>query len=260
MPLPILIGTVWALLAVIFALVFQLSLRKGNMGYVDVAWTFAVGFIAIYYAVFGDFYGPRAWLVAALAAVWSLRLGSYILERVGGEAEDGRYTALRAFFGRHERSGFFWFFQAQALAAVLLSSSFVAANAHTGPLGLFDVAGILVLITSVVGETIADRQLYAFRRNPAHKGKTCRIGLWAYSRHPNYFFEWLHWLAYLVIALPSGWWWVALFSPITMGLLITRVTGIPPTEEQAVRSRGDDYRKYQREVSAFVPWFPRKRP
>ena len=85
-----------------------------------------------------------------------------------------------------------------------------------------------------------------------------RQGLWRYSRHPNYFFQWLTWVAYALMALAAPWGWIGLLAPLLILYLIVFVTGIPPSEEQALKSRGDDYRRYQRETSAFVPWFPRR--
>ena len=109
---------------------------------------------------------------------------------------------------------------------------------------------------ALAGESAADRQLEAFRRDPANRGKTCRVGLWRVSRHPNYFFEWLVWVAYFVFALASPWGWVTIYCPALMLFFLFRVTGIPATEAQALKSRGEDYRQYQRTTSAFFPWFP----
>ena len=108
------------------------------------------------------------------------------------------------------------------------------------------------------GEAVADHQLAKFRQDPANRGQTCRVGLWAWSRHPNYFFEWMHWFAYLVLALGSARWWLALSGPVLMLLFLYRVSGIPWTEAQSLRSRGEDYRRYQREVSAFGPLPPKR--
>ena len=104
----------------------------------------------------------------------------------------------------------------------------------------------------------ADAQLHRFKQDPANKGKTCQVGLWHYSRHPNFFFEWLIWVSYALYAMgsPSGaWGWL---SPALMLYFVTKVTGIPATEAQALRSRGDEYRKYQQTTSAFFPWPPKK--
>jgi steroid 5-alpha reductase family enzyme len=97
-----------------------------------------------------------------------------------------------------------------------------------------------------------------FKADPANKGKVCEAGMWRYSRHPNYFFESLVWWAYFLFALGSPFGWTTVFCPLLMLWFLFRVTGIPLTEEQAVRSKGDAYREYQRTTSAFVPWFKKK--
>ncbi|HSS65063.1 MAG TPA: DUF1295 domain-containing protein, partial [Gammaproteobacteria bacterium] len=107
-----------------------------------------------------------------------------------------------------------------------------------------------------IGESIADAQLSRFRRDPRNRGKVCRTGLWRYSRHPNYFFEWLHWWAYALIGLGSPHWWVPLTGLAVVYVFLTRVTGIPFTEQQSLRSRGDAYRRYRETTNAFFPWPP----
>ncbi|MBV8853549.1 MAG: DUF1295 domain-containing protein, partial [Sinobacteraceae bacterium] len=102
--------------------------------------------------------------------------------------------------------------------------------------------------------------LARFRANPAHRGKTCRAGLWRYSRHPNYFFEWLHWFSYVAFAVGAPLGWLALAGPLLMYVFLRYVSGIPYTEAQALRTRGDDYRDYQRRTSMLFPWPPRRAP
>jgi steroid 5-alpha reductase family enzyme len=114
-------------------------------------------------------------------------------------------------------------------------------------------------LVAIAGESLADAQLAAFKRRAA-KGQVCDAGLWRYSRHPNYFFEWLVWVAYFLFALGSPHGWLAFVGPASILFLLLRVTGIPLTEEQSLRSKGDAYRRYQRTTSAFVPWFPKKSP
>ena len=118
----------------------------------------------------------------------------------------------------------------------------------------FLALGICVWVISVTGETIADNQLANFRSMSQNQGKTCRNGLWRFSRHPNYFFEWLHWWSYVLLGQGSALTWL---GPPLMLLFLFRVTGIPYTEIQAVKSRGDDYRNYQKTTNVFFPWFPR---
>jgi steroid 5-alpha reductase family enzyme len=127
-----------------------------------------------------------------------------------------------------------------------------------GPLDVWDFLGVVLWLVSVTGEAIVDAQLARFRSNPENRGKTCRQGLWNYSRHPNYFFEWLHWWVYLLISWPAPWGWTTAIAPLLMLFFLLKVTGIPATEAQALLSRGDDYRDYQRTTSVFVPWPKRK--
>jgi hypothetical protein len=100
-------------------------------------------------------------------------------------------------------------------------------------------------------------QLKAFKADPANKGRTCRQGLWAYSRHPNYFFEWVMWLSYFLLALAAPYGWATFYAPLLMLFFLLKVTGVKYTEEQCLRSRGEEYAKYQREVPMFIPWIPK---
>ncbi|MCX6952331.1 MAG: DUF1295 domain-containing protein [Verrucomicrobia bacterium] len=200
-------------------------------------------------------------LIAALAVVWSLRLGTHLAIRVIGHhpTEDGRYVQLRQDWSANFTSKMFWFFQMQAASVVLLAAAFVLAALNPAPaLHPLEYAGAALWLLAISGEALADAQLAAFKRNPANKGRVCDLGLWRYSRHPNYFFEWLIWVSFFVFALASPWGWLAVVGPASILYLLLRVTGIPMTEEQSLRSRGDAYRRYQKTTSAFVPWFPKK--
>jgi steroid 5-alpha reductase family enzyme len=108
-----------------------------------------------------------------------------------------------------------------------------------------------------IGESAADFQLMYFKSKPANHGVICQVGLWKYSRHPNYFFESLIWIAFALFAMGSPYGYVALIAPMLILYFLFRVTGIPATEAQALRSKGESYRRYQQTTSAFVPWFPR---
>jgi steroid 5-alpha reductase family enzyme len=154
----------------------------------------------------------------------------------------------------------FWFLQIQAAAAVLLAASILLAARNPRPLSLFDVIALTVLLVAIVGEAVADRQLRRFRANPANRGQVCAVGLWGWSRHPNYFFEWLGWVAYPLLAIdPLGgypWGWLALSAPVFMYWLLVYVSGVPPLEQQILRSRGQAYRDYQARVNRFIPLPP----
>jgi steroid 5-alpha reductase family enzyme len=247
-----------AVLAAAMTAAWLVQRRTRNAGIVDVLWTLGLGAYGVFYAVVADGWGPRRWLVGALVALWAGRLAWHLARRVAGEAEDGRYRDLRETLGTGIDRWLFVFFQAQAILAALLSYAFlIPAQAAEPGWRIWDGLAVVLWLVSIGGEGLADRQLAAWRRNPANRGRTCRSGLWAYSRHPNYFFEWIHWLVYptFAIGLPGG--WAIWLAPALMLYLILKVTGIPPTEAQSVRSRGDDYRDYQRCVNAFFPGPPK---
>jgi steroid 5-alpha reductase family enzyme len=246
----------WAALASLFVSLWVLAVRHRDASHVDVGWAAGLGLMSIAAATLLSGSPSRRLLVGAMGSVWSIRLAWHLyVDRVRGKPEDGRYASLRSGWGTAADRNFFWFFQAQALLDVVLALPFVVLCSRAAPLGPLDAVGATVWFIAVFGESVADRQLAAFRAVPSNKGTTCRSGLWAYSRHPNYFFEWTHWLAYAVMAPADARVWV---SPVLMLWFLLRVTGIPATEAQALKSRGDAYRDYQKTVSMFVPWFPRR--
>ena len=247
-----------AVLVVVMTAAWLVQRRTHNAGIVDVIWTASLGLLALFYAAASDGWLPRRVLVAALVGGWSLRLTLHLVERVSSEPEDGRYRALRDAKGAGINAFLFWFFQAQAVLAVLLSLVFlVLCRADVAGWRVQDALAVLLWLGALGGEMIADKQLARWRASESNRGRTCRAGLWRYSRHPNYFFEWLHWLAYPLLGLGLAYGWTLWIAPLVMFLSMRFVTGVPPTEAQAVKSRGDDYRAYQREVNAFFPGPPR---
>jgi len=259
---PDLLLLAWGLAAVLMGILWLVQRRTGDAGVVDVGWASGLGLAAVAQAALSDAPAERRLLVGALAGTWSARLALYLWrDRVHGKEEDGRYRKLRADWGPAAQRNLFLFFQAQALSIGILSLPYVLALTNPrGGLGPADLAGAALLVLAVAGESVADRQLARFRADPANRGRTCRAGLWRFSRHPNYFFEWLQWWAWVPLAWGSPLWAASLAAPLLMLLLILKVSGIPPTEARALETRGEDYRAYQRTTSAFVPWFPREDP
>jgi steroid 5-alpha reductase family enzyme len=196
--------------------------------------------------------------VAAAAGLWSCRLGLHIVLRTISGGEDPRYARLREEWGSNWRSRLLLFFQIQAAAALLLAGTiFLAARNPQAGLQWSDLAGLALLLAAVFGEGTADAQLARFRSHVENKGKVCDVGLWSLSRHPNYFFQWLGWAGYAVMAIgPAGawiWGWAALAGPVFMYWLLVHVSGIPPLEAHMLRSRGGAFASYIDRVNAFWP-------
>ena len=252
------------MLAMSFA--WWLATRSGQSGYVDTVWSFATGLAAVAAALapLEEGTSTRSWVVAGLIALWAGRLGLHILARTRQGGDDPRYAALKREWGAQANQRLFLFLQIQAGAGLVLVLCAMAAARNPLPFGqIGDYLGIGVALAALAGEGVADRQLAQFRADPANRGKICDAGLWGTSRHPNYFFEWMGWLAYPLIAIDlSGtypWGWAALAGPAMMYWLLVHASGIPPTEAHMLRSRGEAFRAYQRRVNAFWPGPPKTR-
>ena len=245
---------------VLFAVLYALARRIDNYGIVDIAWSYAFGGLAAFYALAGQGRPARRALIAAMVVVWSARLGTHLFVRVVGHhpVEDSRYVQLRRDWAGNFHRKMFGFFQLQAISVIALGVAFLFAAQNPAPaLHPLEIAGAALWLIAISGEALADAQLAAFKRDPANKGRVCDVGLWRFSRHPNYFSEWLIWVAYFVFALASPLGWLAIVGPAGILFLLLRVTGIPMAEAQSLRSKGDAYRRYQQTTNAFVPWFPK---
>ena len=245
-----------ALVITMMFVLWLIHLWIGNASIVDPGWAFGLPILAVTYAWLGTGYFWRRWMFAGMAVVWGTRLGLHLLARILGQPEEGRYQELRRQWKTRLPLKFLAFFEFQALLDVFLSIPFLLAAVNPEPtLSTVEYAGLGLWLAAVVGEAVADAQLAAFKRDPASHGQVCQRGLWKYSRHPNYFFEWLIWVAWAWFALASPHGWLALLCPLLMFYFLFRVTGIPATEAQALRSKGDAYRRYQQTTSVFIPWF-----
>lgn len=255
-----LLARAWAVAAGLQLVLWIIQQRTKNAGIVDVGWAFAFTPVVAVFAWSSD--APiEAWApIAAIVTAWSVRLTAYLVARGAATGpEEGRYVELRRRWSPHASRAFFVFFQAQAALVAVLSTAFVvpfvAAPDHLVP----RIAGAALAVIGIAGETIADAQLAAWKRKPANRGKVCDVGLWAWSRHPNYFFEWCVWVGHAVYGLAfAPWGLLGLVGQAIIIASIFGVTGIPPTEAQAVRSKGDAYRAYQARVSRFIPLPPKR--
>lgn len=248
----------WAVVASIMAVVWLWALKIKNNSVVDIFWAFNFLVIASIIWYFADGNAERKNLVCILVALWSLRLGSYLVIRIGAhlKEEEGRYKQLRL---EWDTTKFLFFFQMQALSNIMLSIPFfmIALNKNI-KLSPVEYVGGLLFFLCIIGEGIADWQLQHFKKQQQNKGKVCEYGLWNYSRHPNYFFQFSLWLSVFIFALSSPYGWISVICPLSIGYLIFKVTGIPMTEEQAIKSKGEAYKNYQKTTSVFIPWFKKK--
>jgi steroid 5-alpha reductase family enzyme len=242
----------------IMLVLWGVHVARRNASWVDVGWAGTLGVLAVLYGALGTGYAPRRLLVALVVGVWSVRLTAHLVTRVLAEPEDARYVEMRARWGGNLKAKFFTLFVGQGVLDIVLSISFLMAAVDPAPrIHALTWAGAALAVLGMVGEATADAQLRRFKADPANRGTVCRVGLWGWSRHPNYFFDWLVWCGFALLGLASPWGWLGLVAPALMLYFLTRVTGIAATEAHAVQSRGEAYRQYQREVSAFVPWPPR---
>jgi len=258
-PSPLALGIAATALAVAFVGLHRRQARTRNATSVDAAWAIAIGLCGAWFALVAEGATAQRTLAAAMAVAWSSRLSIHLLrDRVMRcDAEDGRYAAMRAHWGASANRRFFWFYLAQAGAALVFALPFawVAATPHAVLASQW--CGAALAVAATCAEAAADGQLAAHRADPSQRGRTCRRGLWRWSRHPNYFFEWLTWCGVAVVAHPFAGWWAAL-HPAVMFVLVRFVSGVPFAERQALKSRGEDYRRYQRETNTFVPWLQRR--
>ena len=240
--------------------VWIISLRIKNAGLVDVFWGAGIVLLTGIYTVLLPGAVIRKIIVLMMVSFWGLRLSGSILVRLLREnREDKRYQTMRESWKSNLPLKFLLFFEFQAFLQVVLSIPFllICRNGHPA-LFPVEIVGIFIWLTAFVGEVVADEQLRQFKTDPQNKGKTCQSGLWYYSRHPNYFFEWLTWVGYFIFALASPYGWLAVISPSIMLYLLLKVSGVPLAEAQSLKSRGDEYRAYQRTTSVFVP-LPKRR-
>jgi steroid 5-alpha reductase family enzyme len=247
-----------ALLAALFLLTWRLSIKLDNYSFVDVTWSLSFAPVAILLACMSDGWLPRRIAIAALVGAWSLRLGLYLWQRVACHhpQEDVRYAVLREKWKANPPKAFLFFFLAQAvLVWLLMLPVFLITRQASESFHWLELTGLALWFIALVGEGISDAQLARFKKNNTDRKAICQVGLWHYSRHPNYFFQSLLWWGLFLMALPAPWGWTAIIAPLAMLHFLLNVTGIPLTERLSVEKRGDVYREYQRTTSAFVPWF-----
>lgn len=251
-------GTLLCIL--ILTLVWWRQLYTQNAGIVDAWWAYNFGLLMVCYLILTPVPVWPLFVPAGCVVLWSLRLGTHLLQRNAGHAvEDERYRKLREAYGTRSKFLMWRFFMYQGISNVLLSFPFALMAISETHQTEWTLIGTAIWLVGFIGESIADKQLRSFKQKPENNNLICQKGLWAYSRHPNYFFEWLIWVAYAVMALSVPWGWTAMLCPLIMYALLRYVTGIPMLEQLAIQKRGDAYLDYQRRVNAFFPWYAKRK-
>jgi steroid 5-alpha reductase family enzyme len=255
---PLLIGLAAILGAMIF--LWLLSLVRRDASVVDVFW--GLGFVGLtwLYRYLGPEANIRHLLVLVFVTVWGVRLALHIFWRNWGHGEDRRYQAMRESHG-----GRFWWvslftvFLLQGFLIWFIAAPLFIVQVSSGPQTWTwtDILGIFFWGIGFFFEAVGDWQLTRFKADPINRGRVMRIGLWAYTRHPNYFGDAMVWWGYFFLALsiPGGLW--TIFSPLLMTFLLLKVSGVTLLE-QTITERRPEYREYTENTNAFVPWFPRR--
>ncbi|MGL4812746.1 MAG: DUF1295 domain-containing protein [Beijerinckiaceae bacterium] len=246
-------------MATVMAIAWMVQRRTGNSGWIDMIWSLGTGIVSVVLILLTMPKGStRGWLVAGLVALWAMRLGLHIFRRAQSSTDDPRYAALMKEWGTAAPVRLFWFLQSQAIAGAILAFSVALAAGNPEPFPmLLDYIAATIAALAVYGEWLADRQLRKHNDNKHDKPTLCDEGLWAWSRHPNYFFEFLYWTSIPLFAIAGGiirpMQWVSILAPAMMYWLLRHVSGVPPLEAHMLRTRGMAFENYQKRVSIFFP-------
>jgi steroid 5-alpha reductase family enzyme len=227
-----------------------------NPSVVDVSWSIGLMMSGLIYLWLPSI-TLRNGIISALLILWSLRLAGYLwFTRIRKGHVDKRYNELSSNWKINKSFGFFINFQLQALFIFIISVVFLfAGKVEAENLSSLDIIGCIVVILGIAGESLSDLQLQHFKSN--NKKKVCNVGLWRYSRHPNYFFDWITWCGFTLFGLRYIHGYISIISPLFLYVIFNHITG-PMTERGSIQSRGQAFIDYQRETSMFFPWFKKK--
>lgn len=245
--------------SLLFFSIWIVHLLLKNAAIADIGWGPGCMIIFLIYIIRGEGFSLRNLLLFLLVCAWGLRIVLFLIRRFSFEKkEDPRYQRIRKDWRENITIKFLSLFLAQGLMQIILSTPFLftSLNPQTN-ISFFEILGAMIILVGLIGESIADEQLFHFKSNPDNHGQTCDKGLWHYSRHPNYFFEWLVWLGFAIYALGSGWGWLALSSPTLIYVMMIRLSGVPLAEDQALQTRGENYRRYRDRTNMFFPGKPK---
>ncbi len=228
--------------------------KNRNADVVDVTWSLGILVLCVYYLMSVPAANYNQWLVVMVPILWNARLSWYLWRRLDPGHEDRRYQNLRAHWHHLGQSKFALFFAFQASLSLLFSlpAYWVLSSSAISYWQL--IVALFWVFGCLIGVSIADNQLHQFKSQSKNENRVCNQGLWRYSRHPNYFFEWLHWWVYPIVLWGQPTFYYALAIVGLMLVFLLKLTGIPFAEQQALKKRGNAYKKYQQTTSAFILW------
>jgi len=250
-----------SIILVFVVFIWFLYLINHNPSIIDVGWSigvFLAGTSFLLSQIGMSFHSIKLLVIWSLLLLWALRLSGFLfITRIIKQKHDPRYELISENWKVSKKFGFLMNYLLQGFLMLLIASPFLyIANLSTHGFVILDFVACALVLLGILGESIADLQLFQFKIK-AKKGGVCKIGLWQYSRHPNYFFEWLVWIGFALFGLSAPYGLLSLLSPLLLLGIFIFVTG-PITEKSSIRSKGELYREYQRKTSMFVPWFGKK--
>ncbi|MCA9400022.1 MAG: DUF1295 domain-containing protein [Candidatus Omnitrophica bacterium] len=249
----------YAILFVMQTILWLIQCKTKDASTADVGWSIGMVVLVVWYALHFDGGRIREMLFLFPLTIWSCRLSFHLISRMARTKEDSRYARFRESWGRQATKNFFLIYQLQPLLNVMLSVPFLIAFLNPSEhIHATEIVGLAFWIIGFSGEIIADQQLKYFLSKPENKGHVCREGLWGYSRHPNFFFEWVMWVAYFIMASASPYGLLGIIAPLVMLFLLIKVTGIPLMEANALKTKGKEFKEYMETTSMFIP-FPKRK-
>lgn len=250
------LGLVFAVAYFLTAWPISIKMKKANI--IDVYWGYSFFIYFVFYAfLFKLRLEVTHFAFFSVSFLWCARLGTHLLIRtVRDQKEDARYSEIKENW-KVDDIGFWPMFVFQGLLSWLVSIPF--AILATGQSNILSSSiGLMVILIGLLGEALADHQLADFKANAENRHKTCQVGLWKFSRHPNYFFEWLIWIGFFTGCLGIKGGWLSILSVLIMYRFLTKVSGAAYSEEIMLKqNKRPDYADYVRRTNAFFPWWPR---
>jgi len=255
----ILVG--WFLAFLFMTILWVIGRKIRNYAIVDVGWGLCISLLSTVFFILSEGNQIRGGILLGMILLWGIRLSIFLLfTRILKGHKDKRYATFMEDYGKDADRKFFTnIFQLQAFLALVLASPFLATFQDSrGSIELLEISGLILFFISITGETVCDIQLYHFKKNKANSGKVCQVGFWNYSRHPNYFFEWLIWVSFSLYSVSSPFGYFTILSPILMYIFLNQVSGVKLSEKYSLESKHEIYSNYQKTTSAFFIWFKKE--